>query len=118
MFHPNLLCIRTCGEACDYGSITATERFYYPWRLERDEEIPDDFLGPEGARPQEILIYGLLDKHRLLDILRTSTVFQTTEHGIVKIVTRHQQYRAARAIVEGIRSGATPEEKSGVIELP
>ena len=115
LFHPNLLCIRTCGEACDYGSITATERFYYPWRLRRDEEIPDDLLGSEGSRPQEILIYGLLDKHRLLDILRTSTVFQTTEHGVVKIVTRHQQYRAAQAIVEGLRTGTTPEDRSGVI---
>jgi len=115
LFHPNLLCIRTCGEACDYGSITATERFYYPWRLKPEEEIPEDVLGPEGPRAQEILIYGLLDKHRLLDILRTSTVFQTTEHGIAKIVTRHQQYRAARAIMTGIRTGTTPEVRSGVI---
>lgn len=115
LFHPNLLCIRTCGEACDFGSITATERFYYPWRLRPEEEIPEDALGPEGARSQEVLIYGLLDRHRLLDVLRTSTVFQTTERGVAKIVARHQQYRAARAIVEGIRTGATPEDRSGVI---
>ena len=33
----------------------------------------------------------------------------------VKVVCRYQQYRAARRIVERLRTGKTPEERSGVV---
>ena len=33
----------------------------------------------------------------------------------VKVVCRYQQYRAARRIIERLRTGKTPEERSGVV---
>jgi len=48
--------------------------------------------------------------------LRTSTVFMDTDAGRrIKVVSRYQQYRAARKIVERLRAGATPEARSGVV---
>lgn len=62
------------------------------------------------------MIDGLLAPATLLDVLRTSTVFMDTDSGRrIKVVSRYQQYRAARKIVERLRAGATPEARSGVV---
>ena len=62
------------------------------------------------------MIQGLLAPATLLDVLRTCSVFMDTDSGKrVKVVCRYQQYRAARRIVERLRIGKTPEERSGVV---
>ena len=49
-------------------------------------------------------------------MLRTCSVFMDTDSGKrVKVVCRYQQYRAARKIVERLRTGKTPQERSGVV---
>src|SRR6185503_15355704 len=59
---------------------------------------------------------GLLAPDTLLEVLRTCAVFMDTDSGSrMKVVCRYQQYRAARRIVERLRSGKTPEERSGVV---
>ncbi len=116
LFYPNLLCIRTCGEAAEFGSITSAPEHFYSWR----NIWPDQYAAitpPLGAvRAQEELVQGLLNPHCLLDMLRTCSVFKDTESGKrVKVLARYQQHRAARRIVERLRSGETPMERSGVI---
>lgn len=62
------------------------------------------------------MIQGLLEPATLLDVLRTCTVFMDTNSDKrVKVVCRYQQYRAARRIVQRLRNGKTPEERSGVV---
>lgn len=75
------------------------------------------YAPPLGAeREQERLIQGLLAPDTLLDVLRTCSVFMDTDSGKrVKVVCRYQQYRAARRIVERLRAGKTPQERSGVV---
>lgn len=120
LFHTNLLLIRTCGEKAEFGTITSGHEHFYAWKFtpalshggEREQ-----FALPLGVeREQERLIQGLLAPATLLDVLRTCTVFMDTDAGKrVKVVCRYQQYRAARRIVERLRTGQTPEERSGVV---
>lgn len=116
LFYPNLAVIRTCGEAAEFGSITSAPEHFYSWR----DIWPDRYATiapPLGAiRAQEELVQGLLNPHCLLDMLRTCSVFKDTESGKrVKVLARYQQHRAARRIVERLRTGETPAERSGVI---
>ena len=68
------------------------------------------------VRAQEELVQGLLNPHCLLDMLRTCAVFMDLPNGKrVKVLARYQQHRAARRIVERLRTGETPMERSGVI---
>ena len=68
------------------------------------------------AESREKLIQGLLTPATLLDVLRTCTVFMETDSGQrIKVVCRYQQYRAATKIIERLRSGKTPEARSGVV---
>ena len=112
LFYSNLLLIRTCGEKAELGALTSGSENFHSWKSDTKTEKPP--LGVE--RDQERLIQGLLAPHTLLDVLRTCTVFMDTDSGRrVKVVCRYQQYRAARRILARLRTGATPESRSGVV---
>ncbi|MCB1227103.1 MAG: type I restriction endonuclease subunit R [Verrucomicrobiales bacterium] len=116
LFHTNLLLISTCGEKATYGSITSGYEHFYAWK----DIWPQRYLEytpPLGIeREQERLIQGMLPPETLVHLLRTCSVFMDTDSGKrVKVVCRYQQYRAACRIIDRLRNGSTPEERSGVI---
>jgi type I restriction enzyme R subunit len=116
LFVTNLALVRTCGETCEFGTLSSGPEHFHAWRDiwpegNREFECP---LGVE--REQERLIQGLLAPATLLDVLRTCTVFMDTDSGArIKVVSRYQQYRAARKIVERLRAGSGNDDRSGVI---
>jgi type I restriction enzyme, R subunit len=116
LFYTNVLLVRTCGEKAEFGSITSGHEHFYAWK-EIWPESKRAYTPPLGVeREQERLVQGLLAPATLLDVLRTSTVFMDTDSGRrIKVVCRYQQYRAAKKIVDRLRSGQTPESRSGVV---
>lgn len=116
LFHSNLLLVRTCGERCEFGSITSGHEHFHAWK-DIWPESRRQYTPPLGVeREQERLIQGLLAPDTLLDVLRTSAVFMDTDSGQrVKVVCRYQQYRAARKIIARLRAGKTPEARGGVV---
>ena len=112
LFHSNLLLIRSSGAEADYGTLTSGEEHFYAWKTlwpESDEALA-------GRSPQQRLIQGMLSKANLLRILRTCSVFMDTDAGKrIKVVARYQQFRAAGKIIERLRKGASPMERSGVV---
>ncbi len=116
LFYSNVLLVRTCGEKAEFGTITSGHEHFYAWK-DIWPESNRAYTPPLGVeREQERLIQGLLAPETLLDVLRTSTVFMDTDSGRrIKVVCRYQQYRAARKIVDRLRSGKTPESRSGVV---
>lgn len=116
LFYPNLAVIRTCGEAAEFGTISSASDHFYGWR----NIWPEQFAAitpPLGeVRAQEELVQGLLNPYCLLDMLRTCSVFMDLPNGKrVKVLARYQQHRAARRIIERVRSGETPTQRSGVV---
>ena len=67
------------------------------------------------ARAQETLIQGMLPKETLLDLVRTCTIFMDVGKVRAKVVARYQQYRAVQKIIHRLRTGNTPDDRSGVI---
>jgi len=116
LFYSNLLLIRTCGEQAEFGTITSGHEHFYAWK-DIWPESRQAYTPPLSTeREQERMIQGLLAPDTLLDVLRTCSVFMDTDSGKrVKVVSRYQQYRAARRIVERLRTGKTPQERSGVV---
>ena len=112
LFHTNILLIRTSGAEADYGTLTSGEEHYYAWKTlwpDSDENLAD-------MNSQQRLIQGMLSKDNLLRILRTCSVYMDTDAGKrIKVVARYQQFRAAGKIIERLRRGATPMERSGVV---
>lgn len=116
LFYSNLLIVRTCGEKAEFGTITSGHEHFHAWK-DIWPESRSIYTPPLGVkREQEQLIQGLLAPDTLLDVLRTCSVFMDTDDGKrIKVVCRYQQYRAARRIVQRLRTGKTPEERSGVV---
>ena len=116
LFYSNLLLIRTCGETAQLGTITSGHEHFYAWK-DIWPESRQTYTPPLGIeREQERLIQGLLAPDTLLDVLRTCSVFMETDDGKrIKVVARYQQDRAARRILHRLRTGETPEERSGVV---
>ena len=112
LFHTNILLLRTSGAEADYGTLTSDEEHFYSWKTlwpEGDEKLAE-------RNPQQRLIQGMLSKENVLRILRTCSVFMDTDAGKrIKVVARYQQYRAAGKIIERLRRGATPMDRSGVV---
>ncbi|QDU25853.1 Type I restriction enzyme R protein [Anatilimnocola aggregata] len=116
LFFTNQLLIRTSGEQADIGTITSTdEEFFFPWRDIYPEKYRT-FTPPLGkVRPQETLIQGVLPKETLLDLIRTCSIFMDVGKVRAKVVARYQQYRAVCKIIDRLRKGKTPNDRSGVI---
>ncbi len=116
LFFSNLLLVRTCGEKAEIGTLTSGHEHFHAWK-DIWPESRRTYTPPLGVeREQERLIQGLLAPDTLLDVLRTCAVFMDTDDGRrVKVVSRYQQYRAARRVVQRLREGRTAEERSGVV---
>jgi type I restriction enzyme R subunit len=116
LFYTNLLLVRTCGEKAEFGTITSGHEHFHAWQ-DIWPEARRQYTPPLGVeREQERLVQGLLAPETLLHVLRTCAVFMDTDAGRrIKVVCRYQQYRAARKIVDRLRTGTTPAARSGVV---
>ena len=116
LFHTNHLLIPTSYYEARVGSISARPDDFLPWRDTSPlpmSAVAAELGKPGGAmlQPQEVLAAGLLRPARLLDAIRSFTVFTTTDDGIrVKIVPRYQQFRAVHAAIDRLRTGKTRAE--------
>ncbi len=112
LFHTNLLLIRSEGLKADFGTITSGVEHFFPWKT----QWPQADTTAEGLNPQQQMVAGMLNKHNLLQILRTSAVFMDTDSGPrIKVVCRYQQFRAAGKICDRLRHGTNQAERSGVV---
>ncbi len=115
LFHCNLFNIVTHGNEARFGTITGEFDHYLNWKDIFPEEYKTIQVAPDEQR-QDVMIHGMLNKAILLDILKNFTLFMEIKRGEkVKIVCRYQQYRAVGKILERLRTGKTPFERSGVI---
>ncbi len=111
LFWYNLFSIATIREVAKYGTITAEPEHFVEWKDSYPYTLPN-----KGTKSQDLLIYGMLSKNNLLDILHTFTIFKDDPKvGLIKIVPRYHQFRAVKRIIERIKEGKTPEEKGGIV---
>jgi len=104
LFWPNCFNIATDGLKTVYATTYAPEQYFLQWRDEELEKKLDGQL--------EMTLTSLLEKERLLDIIKNFIVFEQTKNGRVKKIARYQQLRASNKIVERVREG---EKKRGLI---
>ncbi len=118
-FHHNAFLIVSNGHRARYGSITSEWDHFGEWKRldERDK----------GSVEAEVLLNGMLDKDRLLDILENFILFDASKPGAVrKVVARNHQVMGVNCAValvvlqEELKKQFPPEErlKYRVIELP
>ncbi len=104
LFWPNCFNIATDGLQTVYGATYASPQYFLRWR--------DDELEKEAGGELEMTLVALLEKNRLLDIIKNFILFEKEKEQIVKKIARYQQLRATNKIVERVTDGKV---KKGLI---
>lgn len=105
LFRTNAVLVTSDGLTARVGSLTADEERFMPWRT------TDGKLVLEKGQPElEVLIEGVFDKRRLLELVQDFTVFGETPSGLVKIIAGyHQLHAVRRAVTSTLRALAVNE---------
>ncbi len=117
LFYFNQFIVATCRQQAKFGTITThSEKHFYRWTDPYPRTLNDLAHGAGSPNDQQRLVAGMLDKHNLLDLIRTFTLFATNDTGqTIKIVGRYQQFRAVKLAVKRLLTGGNPHERSGII---
>ena len=112
LFRTNAVLVTSDGLMAHIGSLTANEERFMPWRTTDGMNV-----AAKGSPAMSVLIEGVFEKRRFLDLVRDFTVFGDTGSGIVKIVAGYHQYHAVRHAVESTVDASSPDgdRKVGVI---
>lgn len=112
LFAYNELSIISDGNEARVGTISANLEWFTRWRTVDGTELASNAL------PQlEVLLKGIFDKQRLLDIISNFVVFETDGEKTIKKVAAYHQYFATNKAVESTIK-ATQEEgdrRAGVV---
>lgn len=105
LFLPNCFNIATDGLKTVYGATYSPKQYFLSWREDRAEKKT---FGDEIDSTMAFL----LGKEQLLDIVKNFIVFEKKKEGIIKKITRYQQFYATNKIVARVKDG---ERKRGLI---
>lgn len=111
VFTPNAVAVISDGTSAAMGSFTAGWEHYAPWKTIDGRDVITD-------RPAlEVLIKGVFDHGRFLDMVRNFVVFSDEPTGLVKRVAKYHQYWAVNAAVESTieASGPDGDRRGGVV---
>jgi type I restriction enzyme R subunit len=101
LFHYNELLIVSDGLNARIGSVTANKEWFLPWKT-----IEGETTAPGSVTQIEVLLRGMFEKRRFLDLIRYFIVFEQ-ERGtptLKKIAGYHQFHAVNYALEETIRA--------------
>lgn len=102
LLHYNELLVVSDGLQARIGSLTANQEWFKVWRTITGEED-----APKGALELEVLVRGVFQRNRLLDLLAHFIVFETDpDSGAThKIIAGYHQFHAVNvAVAETVRA--------------
>lgn len=112
LFRTNAVLVTSDGITARIGSLTADSERFMPWRT-TDGKV----IAAKGQPELQVLIEGIFDRRRLLDLLHDFTVFGETGSGLAKIIAGYHQFHAVMHAVEKTVEASAPQgdRKVGVI---
>jgi type I restriction enzyme R subunit len=119
LFRTNAVLVTSDGITARVGSLTADQERFMPWRTTDGAEI-----AAKGQPELNVLMEGVFEHRRLLDLVRDFTVFGETGSGLNKIIAGYHQFHAVRRAVDStlraiaLNDPASPPTQFGVREEP
>ncbi|MBB3773237.1 type I restriction enzyme R subunit [Angulomicrobium tetraedrale] len=112
LFRTNAVLVTSDGITARIGSLTADQERFMPWRT-TDGKV----IAAKGQPELKVLIEGIFEPRRLLDLLHDFTVFGETGSGLAKIIAGYHQFHAVRHAVDKTVEASAPQgdRKVGVI---
>jgi len=112
LFHYNELSIISDGTEARAGTLTSGWEWFLPWRTADGKN-----LAPKGTPELEVLLKGIFDRSRFLDIVRHFILFEDDGENVVKKVAAYHQYHAVNAAIEATLKATLPsgDQRVGVV---
>ncbi len=111
IFTPNAVTVISDGISAAMSSFTGGFEHYAPWKTIDGREVVS------GVPALEVLVKGVFEPSRFLDIIRNFIVFSDESQGLAKRVAKYHQYWAVNAAVESTVEAAGPDgdRRGGVV---
>lgn len=111
LFTFNEILVISDGLQARLGSLTANKEWFLPWRTIEGEEVAS------AAVPQlEVLVKGVFEKNRFLELLRYCIVFED-DVELAKKIAGYHQFHAAREAIDASILASRPDgdKRCGVV---
>ncbi len=111
VFTANAVTVISDGTSAAMSSFTGAFEHYAPWKTIDGRDVVTN-------KPAlEVLLKGVFNPTRFLDLLKNFVVFSDEAHGMVKRVAKYHQYWAVNAAVESTVEAAGPagDRRGGVV---
>jgi type I restriction enzyme R subunit len=95
LFSFNEVLVVSDGLEARMGTLTAGREWFKPWRTISGQRIED-----QGVSQLEVLLKGVFDRVRFLELLRDFIVFEDDGGRVVKKTAGYHQFHAVRVAVE------------------
>lgn len=112
LFPYNGILVVSDGIEARAGTLTADWEWFLPWRTIEGEDV-----APKGLPELEVLIKGIFEKKRLLDLIRYFIVFEVDGSEIAKKMAVYHQFHAVNKAIECTVKAASPkgDKRVGVV---
>ncbi|HEV7509373.1 MAG TPA: type I restriction endonuclease subunit R [Thermoanaerobaculia bacterium] len=112
LFSFNEILVATDGLEARAGTLTADWDRFMPWRTVEGQD-----LAPASLPQLDVLVAGMFDKSRLLDLLRSFVVFEDDGRSIAKKIAAYHQFHAVNKAVECTLKAVSPkgDRRIGVV---
>jgi type I restriction enzyme R subunit len=112
LFVFNELLVASDGLEARLGTLSSNRERFLPWRT-----IEGEALAPASMSQLEVLIRGVFDKRRLLDLLRYFIVFEGDGESVIKKVAGYHQFHAVARALEATIAASRPkgDRRVGVV---
>jgi type I restriction enzyme R subunit len=110
LFTYNELLVVSDGTQARAGTITSNQEWFLPWKTIEGKE-----LAP-GALPQlQVLLQGMLDKGRCLDLIRNFITFEQRRRQTTKILAAYHQYHTTNKAIKKTIEAINKDKRVGVV---
>lgn len=104
LFTFNELLVVSDGLEARIGTLSAQKERFAPWRTVEGEE-----LAPASMSQLEVLIRGVFEPRRLLDLLRFFIVFESDGDTVIKKLAGYHQFHAVGRALEATLDASRPD---------
>ncbi len=112
LFTYNEVLVASDGLEARAGTLTANWEWFLPWRT-----VAGDLIAPRGTAELEVLVRGIFERRRFLDLLQSFIVFEVDKDETAKKMAAYHQFHAVNEAVGSTIKAASPsgDRRVGVI---
>ncbi|PIQ82948.1 MAG: DEAD/DEAH box helicase [Candidatus Omnitrophica bacterium CG11_big_fil_rev_8_21_14_0_20_64_10] len=110
LFACNEVLVASDGTKARAGTLTSEWGRFMPWRTVEGKD-----LSPKELPQLEVLLKGIFEKQRFLELIRDFIVFEAARSGLSKKLAGYHQFHAVRKAIESTVKAVKGDRRVGIV---